>query len=116
MHEKLVLMKKRDPFDTEKNAQEREDLEFKRQQILNRSRELLARTMSTDDGRELIHNLLSMTQLYISSFDTNALSMAFNEGRRSVGLDLQSLMKSDLYLLMLEEANERTRTKQQRRN
>ena len=100
-------MKNRDPFDIEKNALTREDIDFHRQQICRRIRILLEKTMRTEEGRELIFNLLEMGQINASSFNTNALAMAYQEGRRSVGLSLQALVQNDYYLLMLEEANER---------
>ena len=102
---------KRDPFDTSSVDKAREELEFQRQQRMLRLRDQLKSVMSTKDGRELVFSLLDLCQVNASSFSTNALSMAFAEGRRSVGLDLQRFLDPDLYLAMLREANGR---KQQR--
>lgn len=107
LHGKIKAMKNRDPFDTQKNALAREDLDYRREQIIRRIKDLLEKTMRSEEGRELIFNLLEMGQVNASSFNTNALAMAYQEGRRSFGLSLQALVQNDHYLKMLEEANER---------
>ena len=107
-------MTKRDPFDTERNALERDEIEFHRRQVFRRIEVLLDETMRTENGRELVFNLLEMSQVNSTSFNTNALSMAFNEGRRSFGLSLQGFINRENYLLMLEEANERRKQQSKR--
>lgn len=100
-------MKKRDPFDLQALAETREEIEFQREQRMARFRDQVKATMSTKDGREMIFSILDLCQLQVSSFNTNALSMAFAEGRRSVGLDLQGILDPDLDLLMLREQHAR---------
>lgn len=100
-------MKKRDPFDLQALAETREEIEFQREQRMARFRDQVKAAMSTKDGREMIFSILDLCQLQVSSFNTNALSMAFAEGRRSVGLDLQGSLEPDLYLLMLREQHDR---------
>lgn len=100
-------MTKRDPFNFEKNLEERDELELRRKIVRDRIKDLLDQVMATKGGRELIHNILEITQINTCSFNTNALSMSFSEGRRSVGLDIQGLIKPDSYLLMIGESNER---------
>lgn len=103
----MPAMKKRDPFDLQTLAETREEIKFQREQRMARFRDQVKATMSTKDGRKMIFSILDLCQLQVSSFNTNALSMAFAEGRRSVGLDLQGILDPDLYLLMLREQHAR---------
>lgn len=102
-------MTKRDPFNTAEIATEREEREFERQKVIDRTKHLLRSLMQTTEGRELVYFLLDLSQVNTSSFNTNALAMAFNEGRRSFGIDLQRLLDPELYQSMLKESYERTR-------
>lgn len=102
---------KRDPFDLQALQKSREDLEYQREQRMLRLTEQLKNVMSTKEGRELIFSILDFCQLQVSSFNTNALAMAFSEGRRSVGLDLQRYLDGDQYLLMLKEQHDGRRNK-----
>ena len=77
-----------------------------------RARELMAEVMSTRNGREFISLVLDISQMNVSSFSQNALTMAFNEGRRSVGLSVASLIDHDAFQAMLKESYDRR--KQQR--
>jgi hypothetical protein len=57
-------------------------------------------------GREYFYDLLASCHVYSTSFGTNALMMAFNEGERNVGLRLGADLTEaapDLYLQMLKE-------------
>lgn len=102
-------MMKRDPFDTPGQDRAREELEYQRQQRLLRFRDQLKNLMSTKDGRELVFSLLDLCQVNAGSFSTNALTMAYAEGRRAVGLDLQRFLDPDLYLTMLREVHGRNK-------
>ena len=46
--------------------------------------------MTTESGRRFVHQLLSECGVFRTSFNTNALAMAFNEGQRNIGLMIQS--------------------------
>src|SRR5580765_5047525 len=75
--------------------------------------QLLAKFMSTPDGRAYFHDLLVSCHIFSTSFAPNALSMAFNEGNRNVGLRLAADITEaspDLFLQMLRESNERPST------
>lgn len=109
-------MKQRDPFDQIAIEENRKEVEFQRQRAINRVRLLLKNVMQDADGRELVFFMLDLSQCDTLSFNTNALSMAFNEGRRSYGLDLKRLIDPELYQLMLKESYERTRNKRSSRN
>ena len=111
-----LRMNQRDPFNQSAVDQYREDREFERQRAIERTRLLLRNMMRDKDGRELVFFMLDLTQCDTVSFNTNALTMAFNEGRRSYGLDLKRLIDPELYQLMLKESYERTRNKRAGRN
>lgn len=103
----MQRMKKRDPFDLQALQESRDEIKHQRELRMARFREQVKAAMSTKSGREMIFSILDLCQLQVSSFNTNALSMAFAEGRRSVGLDLQGALDPDLYLLMLKEQHDR---------
>ena len=112
---KILAMKQRDPFDQAEIAK-REEIEFERQRAIERTRLLLKNLMRDKDGRELVFFMLDLSQCDTVSFNTNALTMAFNEGRRSYGIDLKRLIDPELYQQMLKESYERTRNKRSSRN
>lgn len=71
--------------DIEKQKKEREKREEKRR---NREIDDLRRVLAIVEGRRVIWRLLSEAGIYRSTFDANALSMAFKEGKRDIGLFL----------------------------
>lgn len=101
-------MTKRDPIIDP--AQEAEDR--KRQEAI---RNLKLKTdwkqvLSTRSGRAVIWSILSEAGLFNPVFDTNALSMAFKEGRRNYGLKvLDAVMRiaPEAYQRMQEESHDR---------
>lgn len=115
LSQKIPCMKQRDPFDQAEIAK-REEIEFERQRAIERTRLLLKNVMRDKDGRELVFFMLDLSQCDTLSFNTNALTMAFNEGRRSYGLDLKRLIDPELYQQMLKESYERNRNKRHGRN
>lgn len=71
----------------------------------------IASIMSTNLGRQYVYNLLSRCHMFGTSFSTNALSMAFAEGERNIGLALVADIMpicSDQYITMIREANDRS--------
>ena len=105
-HENICAMN-RDPFDTQAIEHEREVAEAKRKQRLERFSVQLKEAMASKEGREMIFTILDFCQLQVCSFNTNALAMSFSEGRRSVGLTLQSFIDPELFLQMLREQHGR---------
>ncbi|MDY2869202.1 MAG: hypothetical protein SOT69_10815 [Mesosutterella sp.] len=98
-------MRQRDPFSApDKEATDRAFREFINVQ---RARELVDALMSTPQGRETVSLFLDLTQCNTSSFSTNALQMAWNEGRRSVGISLSNFITPEAYWLMVKESNDR---------
>lgn len=66
--------------------------------------------MGTPAGRAYMHDRLLSAHIFATSFNHNALMMAFAEGERSQGLQLlNDIMQScpDQYVLMMREKNER---------
>lgn len=66
----------------------------------------LTRVMSDPAGREYLYDLLASLHIYSTSFSTDPLIMAFNEGQRNVGIRLTAdLVEAapDMYLQMLKE-------------
>ena len=76
---------------------------------LARRRELddLKQVMSSAAGRRLVWRALGYCGVHRSSFSTNAIQMSYSEGRRNVGLWLESEVMEvspEHYLLMQQEA------------
>ena len=59
----------------------------------------------TPEGRRFLWRLLAECGVHHGSFGTDALSMAYREGRRSIGLFVQNMFRDmpDQYLLMLKD-------------
>jgi hypothetical protein len=69
-------------------------------------RSVIRQIMSSSEGRAWIHEVLSMSHVYSSSFSTNALTMAYSEGERNIGLRITADIVSaspERYLEMLKE-------------
>lgn len=64
--------------------------------------------MDSKRGRRIVFGLLDRACLNKSSFSTNAMSMAFVEGRRLEGLRVMSMINAlcpELYPVMLKESS-----------
>ena len=64
--------------------------------------------MSTPEGRAWMHSILDSCHCFNTSFTGEALSMAFKEGERNIGLMITSqIMKTspNEFVLMLTEQN-----------
>lgn len=96
----------RNPFDGEANEDQ-----IKLRQIEETRRKKLklsyANVLKSRDGREVVLHLLEMTQVFVSSFNTNALSMSYAEGRRSIGLDVLRQIEPESVQQLLKEYHER---------
>jgi len=69
---------------------------------------VLQNLMASDLGRRWTHDLIASCGIWTSTFTGDALSGAFNEGRRSVGLFIfAGVMRAcpDAYIQMMREAN-----------
>lgn len=96
------------------NASDRKQIrEAKRMQRLSeRARQAtMSALMSNNLGRQYIYELLCRCHMFSPSFNTNALTMAFAEGERNVGLTLLSDIMAvcpDQYINLQREANDRS--------
>ena len=75
----------------------------------------IAKIMRTRGGRRFMWRVLEGAGIFHSSFHTDALMMAFNEGRRNQGLILLAdIMEidADNYILMTKEAKTRQEAKE----
>lgn len=80
-------MTRKDPFQLEKERKAKADALSVNQRDIDND---VYNVMTTESGRRFVHQLLSDCGIFRSSFNTNALAMAFNEGQRNIGLMLQS--------------------------
>jgi hypothetical protein len=72
-------------------------------------RETIQTLMSTTQGRQWVHERLTVCHVFATSFSTNAYESAFREGERNVGLQLLNDVMTcpDEYIQMMREANVR---------
>ena len=66
--------------------------------------------MGSKQGRRVVRRLLTASRVFQSVMDTNAMAMAFAEGRRNQGLRLLDLVNThcpQLYPVMMRESDER---------
>lgn len=66
----------------------------------------LRQVLSTPRGRRFVWRMLSMARIYEQSFTGDALTTAFNEGRRAVGNQLLAELNEtapDAFITMLQE-------------
>nr|WP_091658874.1 hypothetical protein [Massilia sp. PDC64] len=98
-----------DPLDTYQQDAQRED-EAKRRE-LSRKQEIadFKWLMADPRGRRIVWRQLAAAGVFQSSFDPTAMTMAFNEGRRSEGLRLLAQIHAqcpDLYVTMMKEQSQ----------
>lgn len=89
-------------------GQERQKAEIaSREKRLDESEEAdLKWLMNSRRGRRYLWRLLGQAKVFHLSFNTNAMQMAFNEGRRNFGnrtLELIHLICPELYPAMIKE-------------
>lgn len=101
-------MKEHDPLDI--RSQDRAKAQRQLREELDRETENgdIKWLMSNKRGRRIIWRLLERAGVFRSSFNTNAMSMAFSEGLRNEGLRLIAQIHQlcpELYPTMVKEAN-----------
>ncbi len=99
-------MQNHDPLDTASQAKRKEDGEKLAQLARQQENDDLLFVMSAPQGRRFIWGLLGRAGVFRSTFNTNALGMAFGEGSRNEGLKLFNHIHEvcpELYLLMTKE-------------
>ncbi len=94
------------PTDIEEQEAFRRD-EQERQRVLQlQEHEDLKWLMNAKRGRRIVHRQLERAGVFQLSFNTNAMTMAFNEGRRNEGLALTNklmLACPEQWALMIKE-------------
>lgn len=96
-----------DPFDIQGNKKAQSDSLDKQKENIKSAGDDIAWLMSQERGRRIIYRLLSESGMFATSFNTNALTMAFNEGQKVQGLRLTKMIESfcyEFYQPMIEEA------------
>lgn len=99
-----------DPVDIHSRERARSGIDESERVAAEREVEDLKWLMSNKRGRRFIFRLLERAGVWRSSFSTNALAMAFNEGTRNEGLKLVADLTShcsDRYGEMLKENRDR---------
>jgi len=98
---------------TEYNASDRKQIRAaeKDAAIADRSRgEVIVSLMSTEPGRRYVWDKLAYAGIFATTFSTDPIQMAFNEGQRNQGLlFLNDVIEycPDMYILAMREANGR---------
>lgn len=95
-----------DPLDTEAGEKAQQESADKGRHALRVEKDDLVWITQTKRGRRFVLRMLERAGVWQLSFDTNALKMAFNEGRRNEGLALTAKMLElcpENYRLMLTE-------------
>lgn len=77
-----------DPTDLLAQQDQQRDAGVRKRVVREREASDIKWLMSSPRGRRLMRRLLAMAGPTRLSFDTNAMRMAFNEGRRNLGLQL----------------------------
>lgn len=98
-----------DPLDTHQQDAQRED-EAKRRALVRKQEIADFKWLMADPrGRRIVWRQLAAAGVFQSSFDPTAMTMAFNEGRRSEGLRLLAQIHElcpDLYPIMMKEQSQ----------
>ncbi len=101
-----------DPFDIRSQDQAKAERELRDRLERENEGEDIKWLMSDKRGRRVLWRLMDQAGVFRSTFNTNAMAMAFAEGNRNYGLRVLSLIHTlcpKLYpVMMKEQSNERT--------
>lgn len=95
-----------DPLDPWQQDEQREATDQQRALVAQQQAADFLWLMSDPRGRRLVWRQLADSGIFQQSFNPEAMTMAFNEGRRSAGLRLISQVHTlcpDLYTIMMKE-------------
>ncbi len=98
------------PTDIEEQAARRREEQQRLRVLVLQENEDLKWLMNAKRGRRVMHRLLERAGVFQLSFNTNAMTMAFNEGRRNEGLALTNKLMAacpEQWALMLKENTEK---------
>jgi len=94
------------PLDTEEQEAARREEQQRIRMLQAQEVEDLKWLMGTKRGRRIVHRQLERAGVWQLSFNTNAMTMAFNEGRRNEGLALTNKLMiacPEQWALMIKE-------------
>ena len=77
-----------DPTDIEAQEAQRREEQQRLHLLAQQEKDDLKWLMNAKRGRRFMHRVLARAGVFQLSFNTNAMTMAFNEGRRNEGLSL----------------------------
>jgi hypothetical protein len=95
-----------DPTDIEQQEALRREEQQRIRILQAQEEEDLKWLMGTKRGRRIVHRQLERAGVWQLSFNTNAMTMAFNEGRRNEGLALTNKLMiacPEQWALMVKE-------------
>lgn len=95
-----------DPLDTRQQEAFRREEQERLRVLQLQEHEDLKWLMNAKRGRRIVHRWLERAGVWQLSFNTNAMTMAFNEGRRNEGLALTTklmLACPEQWALMIKE-------------
>lgn len=99
-------MSQTDPLDLQGQERAQQDRLTRDQLAAKREREDLIWLMKGKQGRRIVWRLLADAGVFNTSFNTNSMQMAFNEGRRNQGLKLLAQVQAacpEFYTDMVKE-------------
>jgi hypothetical protein len=101
-----------DPLDIKSQERAQADRELRERLDRENEEEDIKWLMSDKRGRRLLWRLMDQAGVFRSSFNTNAMAMAFAEGNRNYGLRILSTIHAvcpkQYPVMMKENTNERT--------
>lgn len=95
-----------DPLDLQEQEATRREEQERLRGLQLQENEDLKWLMGAKRGRRIVHRMLERAGVWQLSFNTNAMTMAFNEGRRNEGLALTTrlmLACPEQWALMIRE-------------
>ena len=98
-----------DPTDLSAQDSARADAQLRRRLSRDNERDDMKWLMGSKRGRRIIWRQLERAGVFKPTFNTNAMTMAFNEGNRKEGLKVLTLIHEacpEHYQTMVREANE----------
>ena len=98
-----------DPTDVRSQERSKEESDLRQKLATELEAEDIKWLISNKRGRRIVFRALDRAGVFTSSFNTNALTMSFNEGRRNEGLRLLvqvTTLCPDRYNEMLKESKE----------
>lgn len=73
-----------------------ENAKLKKIEIQGRFNSALFNVLKTEDGRKVFKHIFDLIPVDLCSYSSDALLMAFNEGKRAVSVELRNVIKNEL--------------------